>query len=264
MIQTGDRFTHKDLTQSINELCGGGMQNYLGKSDCGVVIGESCIIPGESSPEKYASVCIREYQDIPSSAIYLDNQLRDKGFKTARRFAYKYNLGGLSAKQVIHDVYCLDWFLQICDTTPPHKKFKAEYQNLLDDAFRTSYFYAQYLWACNPSACRNIAQKLQMPNARQWKQIIGSILGVGFQFHPDDVYEYSIEHMNPTLDIAQFNARYAEQLEFKNKMERDYGIDTGCLVLSPNSREKLQKIVTRTDMPYWMQVIANLIPGYNR
>ncbi len=264
MINAGDRFTHHDLRQSINELCHSDMHKYLQNGAYGVAVGDTLMVPAQISPHEYAAACIREYQDISSSAINLDTQLRDLGFKTTRRFAHKYKNLGLSSQQIIHDAYCLDWFHQIYQTATPRKKYQTEYIQLLDDAFRTSYYYAQYLWALNWRVCNGIAGQLKTPSIEQWKQIIGAILGVGFQFHPDDVYEYSIKHVAPNISKSQFNARYAEQLEFKNQMKTNYGIDTGCLVLSPASREKLQKIVTHTDTPYWLQIIKNLIPGHNR
>ena len=39
------------------------------------------------------------------------------------------------------------------------------------------------------------------------------------------------------------------------EMMNQYGLDTGCLVLSPQSREKLTKIVTHTDTPYKRQLL---------
>ncbi len=264
MIKTGDRFTYKDLTQSIHELCSADMRKYLRKSNIGVAVGETLVLPSECSPDAYAAACIREYQNIPSSAIYLDTQLCDKGYKTTHRFAHKYNGGGLSTQQIIHDAYCLDWFNQIYNTAQAKKQYQEQYLGLIKDAFSVSYFYAQYMWAYNRPVCQKIAQQLQSPNPTQWGQIIGAILGVGFQFHPDDVYEYAVEHVNPSIDKKHFDARYAQQSEFKNHLMDNYGIDTGCLVLSPKSRDKLQKIVTHTDTPYWLQIITSLFPYHNR
>ncbi len=268
MIKQGDKFTSKDLQQSMQELCGHDIRKYLNNSKTNVsVLICMCdygITPLACTPDEYADLCIRAYKDTPSSAIKLDTQLHDKGFKTTYKFSYNYRTGGLAPQQIIHDAYCLDWFHQIYNTTTPRTKYTKEYFDLINDAFRLSYYYAQYLWAGNPHACREIAQQMCMPGPEQWPQIIGAILGIGFQFHPADVYEYSIEHANPALSKKQFNARYSEQLKFKNHMMENYGIDTGCLVLSPQNREKLNKIVSRTDLPYYLQVIKNLISWHNR
>lgn len=266
MIKQGDLFTSKDLQQSMQELCRHDVRKYLDKdkSNAGVFIGDYGIIPSQCTPDEYAALCLRAYESVPSSAINLDKQLRDTGFKTTYRFSYKYKMGGLKPQQIVHDAYCLDWFNQIYNTAIPRTKYTKEYFNIIDDAFHLSYYYAQYLWAGNPQVCRGIAQQMCMPSPEQWAQIISAILGVGFQFHPSDVYEYSIEHANPSLSKEQFNKRYAEQLKFKNQMKNNYGIDTGCLVLSPQNREKLNKIVTRTDLPYCLQVIKNFIVGHNR
>ncbi|MCM1294180.1 MAG: hypothetical protein NC311_01300 [Muribaculaceae bacterium] len=266
MIKQGDRFTNKDLQQSMQELCGYDVRKYIdnNKSNVTVFICDYGISPSQCTPDEYAALCIRAYQDIPSSAINLDKQLRDKGFKTTYRFSYNYRTGGLSPQQIIHDAYCLDWFNQIYNTAIPRTKYTKEYFNIINNAFHLSYYYAQYLWTGNPQVCRDIAQQMCMPAPEQWSQIIGAILGVGFQFHPYDVYEYSIEHINPAQTKKQFNARYAEQLAFKKQMQNNYGINTGCLVLSPQNRDKLNKIVNHTDLPYYLQVIRNLISWHNR
>lgn len=48
---------------------------------------------------------------------------------------------------------------------------------------------------------------------------------------------------------------YDEQLEFQKWCKNNYGIDTGCLVLSNDNMEKLRKILTKTDTPYPIQVL---------
>lgn len=58
MIKTGDRFTHMDLTQSINELCGGGMQKYIEKSAYGIAVGSTLIIPTEWWGGGYFCFCM--------------------------------------------------------------------------------------------------------------------------------------------------------------------------------------------------------------
>jgi len=263
MIKQGDRFTSLDLQQSMREVCGYDMQRYINKkqSNAIVLIANYAIAPGQCTPDEYAAVNIQAYGDIKSSAQFLDQQLRDKGFKTAYKFSYKYRSGGLTPEQIVHDAYCLDWFQQIYNFAAPRAQYQEKYFKALEDAFRLTYYYAQYLWAGNPRDCGAIARALRVPDVEQWPQIISAILGIGFQFHPADVYEHAINHINPTMTEVQFDARYAEQLMFKKEMHDNYGIDTGCLVLSQKNRDKLRKIVTRTDTPYYIQVIKNLFLG---
>ena len=261
MINTGDKFTAKDLRTSVQEVCDYNIQKYvnIGRSSDGVVIGGSMLIPCKINADNYADICIKEYSDIPSSALYLDKQLREKGFKTAYRFAHKYNTGELSVQEIVRDAYRLDWFYQLACTAEPFDKYKDKYWTELEDAFRISYYYAQYLWAMNPRVSRDIARALRMPYVENWPQITSAILGMGFQFHPYDVYEHAIEHISPDITKKQYKSRYAEQEAFKNTMKDNYDIDTGCLVLSPKNRDKLHKIVTRTDTPYWIQVIKSVL-----
>lgn len=266
MIQQGDRFTFLDLQQSVREICAYNMRTYINKkqSDTFVVTGNSAIIPYKYTPQEFATICIQAYGDIQSSAKHLDQQLRDKGFKTTHRFSYKYNNGGLTPEQIVHDAYCLDWFHSLYQTAVPITKYEDQYLTALGDAFRLSYYYAQYLFTQNRRVCGNLAQALKQPNTSQWEQIIGALLGIGFQFHPADVYEYATNFISPNITQKERKARRAEQQTFKDAMMTDYGIDTGCLVLSQESREKLRKIATHTDTPYYIQVIKNLVLSHNR
>ena len=257
MIQAGDKFFADDLRQSVREVCGYNKTKYIdtARSHTGLLCGDRIIYPMEYTPHKFANLCIQVYSDTPSSAIALDRQIRERGIKTTRKFSYKYNLGELNARQVIYDAYRLDWFNQIAQTARPRSKYTYEFYREIDDAFRVSYYYAQYLWAHNPRVCADIADALRRPSANQWNQIIGAILGIGFNFSPDDVYEYSVNHISPDLTTSQRKERYDIQDAFKTEMANKYNIDTGCLVLAPQSRDKLHKIVTGTDTPYWVQVL---------
>ena len=91
---------------------------------------------------------------------------------------------------------------------------------MLFDAFNLSYYYAQYLWAQNPNICDNIANALRNPSVDNWDQITSAILGIGFQFHPDDVFEHAVNHLNPKLKNQEYKARHQQQLEFKNNMQQ--------------------------------------------
>ncbi|MBD5391367.1 hypothetical protein HDR66_01015 [bacterium] len=261
MIRQGDKLTPDNLHASVREVCNYNIRKFVNErfSDDGIIIGRYMCVPHEFTPDEYADMCIAAYADIPSSAISLDNQLADHGFKTAYRFAHNYITPGFSSTQIVRDSYRLEWFLQLFETVTPYEKYVTEFDAMMSDAFALSYYYAQYLWAQNPHACNAIARKMQMPDPSKWKSILGAIQGIGFQFHPLDVYDFAVEHTNPELTKQQFKARYAEQKEFKDNMMNDFGIDTGCLVLSPKNREKLRKIVTGTAAPYWVQILQEKI-----
>ena len=263
MINTGDKFTAKDLRQSVEEVCRCNIVKYIDRaqSTLGVLIGDNLVRTWRYSPEEYARMRMQQYGAIQSSAIRLDRQLFDRGFKTAYKFSYEYNTGELGLHEIVRDAYRLEWFAQLADTAVPQAGHYDAYWDNMHTAFCVSYYYAQYLWAMNPRVCGNIARALACPDSSRWGQIIGAVLGVGFQFHPADVYEFSIEHTRPELPRDAYQARYADQEAFQTLMREGYGIDTGCLVLSPQNRKKLYKIVTRTDRPYWIQVIGKFLSG---
>lgn len=259
MIQKGDKFTNTELKQSVHEVCNYNIIKHIDtkQPSYGILfLGDDIINPTDIHPEAYADLSIKEFIDIPSSAINLDEQLRAHGFKTTHRFSYKYNTGRLSNLEIIHDAYKLEWFKVIANSCTPRPACHGKFYHMLFDAFNLSYYYAQYLWAQNPNVCDNIANALRNPSVDNWDQITSAILGIGFQFHPDDVFEHAVHYLNPKLNNQEHKARHQQQLEFKNNMQQNYGIDTGCLVLSPQSREKLQKIVTGTDTPYYRQLVT--------
>jgi hypothetical protein len=258
MIKQGDKFTNINLIQSVHEVCNYDIIKHINTNQpCNAVLilGNDIITPTRIHPEAYADMSIKKYNDIPSSATNLDKQLRTRGFKTTHKFSYKYNTGGLSNFGIIHDAYKLEWFKTIAILCTPRPGHDNKFYKMIDDAFRLSYYYAQYLWAQNPRACTGIANALRNPSIKNWDQITSAILGIGFQFHPDDIFEHAVHHLNPKLSNKEFNKRHSAQHEFKNIMQEKYNINTGCLVLSPQSRDKLQKIVTGTDTPYYKQII---------
>lgn len=226
----------------------------------GVIIGNKALFPTDVSMQQYAITCFYEWKKNHSSAQDLDNQISKKGIKTTRKFSYQYNIGVLTTEQIIKDSYCLQWFYLIYEACVGLNSAKYrhldKFNDIIYDAFRLSYYYAQYLWAMNPRAYRDISNALRMPGVKNWKQINAAILGIGYQFHPDDVYEYVVNYINPHIvDSKKFHIAHKEQQVFKDKMKELYNIDTGCLVLSPKSRDKLTKILTNTDISYRKQLI---------
>lgn len=257
MIQSGDKFSARDLRQSVDEVCALDVVSHIKPEKLGAltVVGDLVLDMLSMKPETYAQYRIQQFDDIKSSAINLDKQLRKAGFKTTYSFSHQYFTPGLKSEQIIKDAYCLEYFQNLFRMVSPMPGHKKQLNQIVEDAFRISYYYAQYLWACNRDVCGPIAQGLVYPGFENWGQIIGAILGVGFHFHPNDVYEFSMNHIHPNITKDAYDARYAAQLKFKDLLMTKYGIDTGCLVLGPESRDKLTKIVTRTDEAYLIQLL---------
>ncbi len=266
MIQPGEKFTVHDLKRSVREVCSTDILQHVNRQypANGVIMGNNIFIPAEQTPSQYAIESLGAWGDTPSSAMALDTQLKKHGFKTTYKFAHKYNTPGLSNEQIINDAYQLEWFKQIYETTQPAPGHEKPFLDTITNAFRISYYYAQYLWACNSRECRDIAQQLNTPAPEQWDQITSTILGTGFQFHPTDVYEYAINHINPAMTREQRSTSRATQQDFKDNMMKNHGIDTGCLVLSKQNRDKLNKIVTKTDTSYWIQLIEKVLAPHHR
>ncbi|MBQ4129891.1 MAG: hypothetical protein IJD69_00745 [Alphaproteobacteria bacterium] len=240
MIQNGDKFTVFDLRSSVRDATSVDMCQHVHNI--------------KKTPNEYAKRCLKLYGDVKSSAVNLDRQLKDAGFKTTYRFAHEYNIAGLTPEQIVCDAYKLEYFYKLA-TGNPNIKFghKAAVMKIFDDAARVSYYYAQYIWAANPMARFDYADKIHM--YRDWGTVLNFLLGVGFLFHPKDVYEFTMRHNAIDLDEAGRRELYARQLTFKNWCMNKYNIDTGCLVLCQEHRDKLAKILTRTDTPYVWQLI---------
>ncbi|MBQ7289383.1 MAG: hypothetical protein IJW84_00585 [Alphaproteobacteria bacterium] len=250
MIQNGDKFTLLDLRDSVRQVLGNDMREHIHNI--------------KQTPDLYAKRQISQYADIKSSAINLDKQLRDAGFKTTHKFSYDYNISWLLYKDIINEAYRLEYFYNLATNPRLNIKFghRDAVHHIFDDAARVSYYYAQYIWALNPSARFDYATRFHM--YRDWGLILNFLLGVGFQFHPRDINEFITHHNAPDLSRAEYDKMYTEQLVFKNWCANKYNIDTGCLVLCPEHRTKLSKILTRTDTPYVIQLLRRLIPSCGR
>ncbi len=234
MIQNGDLFTVNDLKESVHQVTAA---QYPGCKEL---------------PVQYAARQIDLYADIKSSATALDKSIRDAGFKTTYRFAYDYNIPGLTYDEIVKDAYKLEYYYNIAcqhikktNHFPPSQTF--------DDAARLSYYYAQYIWAANPSIRLDYPEKLNM--YMDWGRILCFLLGVGFRFHPRDVYEFVMNFNNPKLNYAEMRTKRQKQQIFKDWCEK-HNVNTGCLVLCDTHRDKLQKIINKTDTPYWIQLLT--------
>lgn len=247
MIQNGDKFTLLDLRDSVRQVLGNDVREHVHNI--------------KQTPDQYARKQIAKYADIKSSAINLDKQLRDAGFKTTHKFSHEYNLPGLVPEHIVRDAYGLEYFYNLA--TNSHLNIKFGHNNavrrIFDDAARVSYYYAQYIWSLNPESRFDYATRFHM--YRDWGLILNFLLGVGFQFHPRDINEFITHHNAPDKSKSEYDKMYNEQLVFKNWCANKYNIDTGCLVLCPEHRERLAKILTRTDTPYVIQLLRCLIPS---
>lgn len=245
MIHTGDIFGQDALFQSVYEtLC----------TDWRSVLKKPLYISTnkyglkdlvEMGPVKYSTMIISD-DDIKSSAHYLDKQLKYAGYKTTYSFAHKYRMTNEMRARILSDVARLDWFYQICRHPALSQK---EYKQMIPDfqnAVNVSYFYAQFLWANNPDARFDYQTRLKP--WLDWDKVLNYLYGVAYEFHPKDVYKH-------ITDWRPRGKLYDEQLEFQKWCKNNYGIDTGCLVLSNDNMEKLRKILTKTDTPYLIQVL---------
>lgn len=254
MIQNGDKFTVYDLRDSVRTATTADLRPHI-----------ACI---KKTPDEYAKKQIKLYADTKSSALSLDKQLRDAGYKTTYKFAHDYRIDGLTYDKIVNDAYKLEYYYNLATNPKLNVLFghQGAVSRIFDDAARVSYYYAQYIWALNPQSCFDYATRFHM--YRDWGLIVNFLLGVGFQFHPRDINEFITHHNAPDKSKSEYDAMYQEQLIFKNWCANKYNIDTGCLVLCPEHRDKLAKILTRTDTPYAIQllgdVLRRLIPSRGR
>ena len=92
MIKPGQKFTARDLHNSVDELCERDIKKFITpENSTGVVVGDTIMMPAEMTPYEYAFVCAHENNASQSSARDLEEQLRKRGAKTTRRFSYDYN-----------------------------------------------------------------------------------------------------------------------------------------------------------------------------
>lgn len=258
MIQNGDKFSAPDLLRSVDELRTRQTSQYMLDHDRLHVL---CDTNGAvhaitaMTPDTYADIQTTAY-NTESSAASLDDQLRRSGYKTTYRFAHKYHIPGIDKARIIQDAYRLEYFYTCFIARLEHNIRLSDPRAFLrdcDDAARVSYYYAQYIWATNPCTRFDYAQRLDL--YQDWGLVLRFLLGTGFGFAPRDVYHFVTTHSYHGDDFDGAHAKSTrEQLKFKNWCMDKYGIDTGCLVLHPDTMTKLRKILTNTDRPYAIQL----------
>lgn len=239
MIQNGDFFTVSDLKESVRQVTDVDLR---------------CAWGVKMTPQQYANESIGLYRDVKSSAVGLDRSLKMAGFRTTYRFAYDYNIPGLNYDEIVNDAYKLEYFYNIaCQYIKNKNQFPKD--QVFDDAARVSYYYAQYIWAANPSARFDYSKQLDI--YWDWGRILCFLLGVGFRFHPRDVYEFVVRFNNPNLNDAELSAEREKQQVLKDWCAQ-HNVDTGCLVLCDLHRDKLRKIIAKKDTPYFLQLFMQV------
>ena len=243
MIQTGDIFNHNDLFSSVDELVGIDWKNTLKTPLFLSFIDDQFYDLTQIGPIGYSDIMMHGW-DKESSAHDLDKQLKKSGYRTTFSFAYRYNLPKTMRYRIVTDTAKLDWFYQVWShpnlTQKECEKMAVNFKN----ANSISYYYAQFVWANNQNAQFDYKTKLQP--FRDWEKILHFLYGTSFEFHPKDVYTHLFE-----FDTK--GPAYDKQKRFKELCEH-YGIDTGCLVLSDEHMNKLDKILKKQDTPYLIQL----------
>ena len=245
MIQNGQKFNHYDLFQSVSEIMITDWKKFLHTPLPFYFDDDKPQDLAKMGPLGYASLIIYSYEH-KSSAHYLDNQLKDKGYKTTYSFAHKYHIPEDLRSRILPDTARLSWIYEICHHPNLTKKEYDDLTPVFKNAANVSYYYAQLIWANDKEAKFNYHETL-LP-FRDWDKTLDFLFGTAFEFHPKDVYKH----------ITSFDVNgieYKKQLVFKNWCKNNFDIDTGCLVLSDENMDKLRAILTKTDEPYIAQVI---------
>ncbi|MBP3397460.1 MAG: hypothetical protein J6K82_00850 [Alphaproteobacteria bacterium] len=250
MINDGDKFSGVDLIKAIDEITSFDTRSY-------VVPNRAQYDITHMTPTRFSKIAVNWF-DVASSAGALDTQLREKHFRTTYRFAHDYRIPGFTHEKIVSDAYKLDYFYRLATNGPLKIKGNPDdFARILDDAARVSYYFAQYIWAFNPDARFDYAKRLHPEY--NWGHVLAFLLGVGYRFHPKDVYQFVMRHNDPSLSKEQLISEFDGQLEFKKWCLDNYGVDTGCLVLCPEHQEKLRKILTKTDTPYLVQLFDKYV-----
>lgn len=253
IIKDGDKFSVADLREMVDYFTSRPIQSCF----VDVGSGHQERLLTNITPKEYEDNQFALYGKTGSSARDLDKNLRDNGYKTTYKFSYDYSIPGLTNEEIIRDAYRLEYFYKLALRLPRIRRgqFK-RIEKIIDGAARSSYYYAQYIWAANPNVKFDYPQRFDV--YRDWGLVLSFLLGVGYQIHPKDIYEFVTHHNDMSLSRADLDLIYKKQEVFKNWCAQR-GIDTGCLVLCPEHQRKLCKILTKKDIPYWVQKLQQLL-----
>ena len=246
MIHNGQLFNEEDLYQSVFEVLASDWRPLL-KTELRYSYDDKTFHDlKEVGPIKH-SILEANRNEYPSSARNLDKQLKEKGYKTTYSFSHKYHISQKMRSRIFADIARLDWFFQVYKHPALKPTERAKMAKIFEDASNVSYYYAQLIWANNPDAKFDYPKKL-VPFL-DWDRTLAFLYSVAFEFHPKDAHYFITEYNSHN------NIQYKNQLVFQNWCKNKFGIDTGCLVLSPENMEKLRKILTKTDTPYAIQLL---------
>lgn len=241
MITGNQKITDTDLFQSVNELAALNPGPEVSKPLMYRINNNDCFDLRTITPEKYAEILLNEY-DVPSSARALDEQLKQKGFKTTYKFSYQYRMTPQMRERISHDGYVLQYFHEVSmhPNFPRGDKYTKQFEQGVLNALRVTYWYAQFIWMNNP----NIYDYKNLDPVKDWYHILNFIIGAGFEFHPLDIqYHKNVFANNHCRNEAEYN----KKIEFKKWCKKQYDIDTGCLILSDINMEKLRMILTNQE-----------------
>ena len=194
----------------------------------------------EKTPAQFADFKCAEYE-VASSARYLEQQLKDKGYQTKEEFSHRYKMSEEMRKRILHDAYVLEYFLNIMRFSNNLKDISDEQTKQIIiskcvNARDVAYYYAQHICANNPGVYT------LTPN-KYWGALMNFIIGVGYEFHPSDI-KYNEEVFFSSKQDEK-NKKLEELRAFKNWCKKEHDIDPVCLVLSPESRKKLEAVLSR-------------------
>lgn len=248
IITKDQHFTEQQLFQSVDELASVDISPYISEPlmrniGRGIDSFDLRTIP----PIEY-SKCIQErYDNISSSARELDKQLEDKGFDTTYKFSYKYNMSPQMHERIVQDEWILGYFQDIYnhpDLPKIELQNNKQFRQIILNALYVTYGYAAGILQYNPGVY-NYTNLLENP-FKGWYHVLNFVIGVGYGFHPLDIKFHEQVFYN---NYYCHQEEYEKQRAFKNWCKEQYGIDAGCLLLSPENMEKLRQILICQNTP---------------
>jgi hypothetical protein len=245
MINEKQPFTDQDLFQSVDELAAVSMGPYVSKPLMfSVNKGTDFFDLREISPTEYYEMIRDEYDNTPSSARALDQQLEAKGFSTTYKFSYNYKMPPQMRDRIVKDGWILGYFQNIFNhpnlprNEVVHNK---QFEQSILNALHVTYGYAQFIWYYNP----NVYDYTNLLNpSTGWYHVLNFVIGAGYEFHPLDIkFHEKVFADNYHINREEYN----KKTEFKRWCKEQYDIDTGCLILSDVNMAKLRMILTNQE-----------------
>jgi len=248
MITKDQPFTEQQLFQSVDELALVDISQYISKPLMrSVDRGTNFFDLREKSPTQYCELIQNEHDDIPSSACELDKQLKAKGFDTTYKFSYDYNMPQQMRDRIVKDGWILTYFQDVFnhpDLPRNEVVHNKQFEQIILNALYVTYGYAAGILQYNPGVY-DYTNLLNNPGTG-WYHVLNFVIGAGYKFHPLDIkFHEKVFINNYYCDQKECE----NQRKFKNWCKEQYGIDAGCLVLSPENMEKLRQILICQNTP---------------